>query len=166
MSVTLARFERMCVEAEMILRACGPGAPAPSTPVMRDYGMYRLGDDDFLAVGLSWIEPSGEARSAKIQGGAVTDHYVVYGRNGPIFSEQVDPVTREVLARYLNVSDVYEPKVDPKTGEVLQPNYYTHWASLPAHYLSELRRVRFPYLEQVYCWADKPYGSCVEFSII
>lgn len=162
--LTVERIKELATEAEAVLRACGPGAPAEDAELHWDYGMYRLGDDDFWAIGLTWQEGS-RTRSAKIRNGQVTDHYVIYGREGEFFSAEIDPRTDEVLALYRNQPDGVEPKLDPHTSEVLQPNQYCTYITLPDDYLSELRKIRFVGLAAVYCWANKPYGRCVEFAI-
>lgn len=161
--LTEERFDSLCGIAERILRQCGPGAPAPDDMVRPDYGMYRLGDDRFLAVGLIWHDSEGRFRSAKIQDGIVTDHYVILGEDGPYRSAQIDPVTYEYIAMYKSDPKGTEPKLDPETGKLLQQNFYTAYHPLPQHYIDELEKVNFPFMDSIFCWADKPYGSCVEF---
>ena len=77
--LTPNRFTDLCYQAEQILRRCGAGAPAESDVVWPDYGMYRLGDSDYLAVGLTWRDSENRLRSAKVQDGIVTDHYIIFG---------------------------------------------------------------------------------------
>lgn len=161
--LTEERFDSLCGIAERILRNCGPGAPEPDDIVRPDYGMYRLGDDRFLAVGLIWYDKQGRFRSAKIQEGVVTDHYVILGEDGPYRSAQIDPVTYEYIAMYKSDPKGTEPKLDPATGKLLQQNFYTAYHPLPQHYIDELEKVNFPFMDSIFCWADKPYGSCVEF---
>lgn len=161
--LTVYRFSELLAEAEAILKKDPIWAPPETVKIIRDYGMYRLYDLDFLAVGLSWYTPDGEIRSVKVQNGIITDYYVIYENNPMYRSAEVDPKTMEVLALYKIASTISEPKIDPKTGEVLQDNTYSSWENLPERYLKALREVKFPLLTSIYCWSDKPYGPCVEF---
>lgn len=161
--LTIARFHELCISSKEILMNCGAGAPSPGSKIMRDYGMYRLGDDDFLNVGFAWWE--GDVfRAAKVQHGRVTDHYIIMTDGGPYYSIQINPETMETIAKYKRLGNGAEPKLDPETNEVLQENFYTSHFPLPRHYVNALRKVDFPFIEDIYCWAEKPYGSCVEFS--
>lgn len=164
MSLTAERLCELARESEAVLRSCGAGAPASDAVLLWDYAMYRLGDDDFWAIGLTWQDGT-RTRSAKVRNGEVTDHYEIYGRTGEYFSAEIDPRTDKVLALYRNEQDGMEPKLDPATGAVLQPNQYCTFQTLPADYLRDLRAIRFVGLASVYCWANKPYGRCVEFAI-
>jgi hypothetical protein len=163
-NLTEEAFYRQCESAEQLLRQCGPGSPAASDHVRPDYGMYRLGDTDFLAIGLTWVNSKNQVRSAKIQNGVITDHYIIFGEDSEYRSAQIDPVTEEYIALYKAESAGAEPKLDPVTGELLQQNFYTAYNPLPAHYLEALEQVNFPFIDAIFCWADKPYGSCVEFA--
>lgn len=166
MGLTDERLRQVIKEARTTLANCGLGAPREGSIVRQDYGMYRLGDDDFLAIGLTWDDDvENITRSAKIQNGVVTDHYIIYGRDKPYFSAQIDPVTQEIICKYRIEPEGYEPKVDPVTGEILQSNFNVTPDKLPQRYLDALEAAGFPYTKRIYCYADKPYGSCVEFGI-
>lgn len=149
-------------EAENVLWACGDGSPSPDSNVLWEYGIYRLGDKEVLAFGFSWFEGKLH-RSAKVQGGIVTDHYVIYPAGGRYRSAQVDPVSMQPIVLYETVTSVYEPKIDAATGEVLQNNFYATVYDLPLPYRKSLAATEFPFLYSIYCYADKPYGQCVEF---
>lgn len=164
MALTVDSLIALAQESEAVLRNCGAGAPQADADLVWDYAMYRLGDNDFWAVGFTWTDSVGRRRSAKVRLGVVTDHYEIYGHGGDYFSAEIDPVTNEVLALYRNDGNDSEPKIST-TGETLQQNTYCNWRTLPPDYLKDLRAIHFVGLSSVYCWANKPYGRCVEFAI-
>jgi hypothetical protein len=163
-NLTTAAFYLQCEYAEKLLRQCGAGSPDLADIVIPDYGMYRLGDLDFLAIGLTWVDKKNRVRSAKIQNGIITDHYIIFGEDSEYRSVQIDPITEKYIAVYKAEHAGFEPKLDPVTGELLQKNFYTAYYPLPLHYLETLEKVNFSFIDEIFCWADKPYGSCVEFS--
>jgi hypothetical protein len=164
-TLTVEKFDALCVEAKHILINSGAGAPSKYSVILKDYGMYRIGDRDFLNVGLTWHEKNNVVRSAKIQDGKVTDHYIIFPKGGHYFSAQIDPVTGKQIALYKNTSNGLEPKLDPKSGQILQQNYYTKYWPLPEKHLEYLKSVNFPFIDTIFCWAEKPYGTCIEFDM-
>lgn len=165
--ITVESLDALFVSAADILQNCGPGAPDSLAQPLRDYAIYNLDSGLIDAVGFSWVDPlTGLTRSAKIKNNSVTDHYIIYGRDQAYFSAQIDPVSKQILCKYKIEPNGYEPKVDIKTGKILQDNFnITSWTLLPEEHKAKLVADQFPFLEQIYCWAPKPYGTCVEFGV-
>lgn len=126
-----------------------------------DYGVYRLGDDDYLAAGITW--PSdGRIFSAKYQGEEITDYYEIH-KDGDYFSSQIDPLTLEPIAHYSNGGDT---KIDSVSGEIMQESHrVTGIRDLPPEFARLIIEVRAPFFNEIFYYAEKPYGKTVEFSM-
>lgn len=191
--ITVEYLDSLFINGEIILRNCGAGAPKPGTAVYRDYAMYNISTATIDAVGFYWNDEETVAklgkehlnfvfnvrptqrplksslvkiiRAAKVKENSVSDHYIIYGRDKKYFSAQIDPVSFSIICRYKIEANGYEPKVDINDN-ILQDNYnVSSWQEMPEEFKNRLISDNFPFLDNIYCWAPKPYGTCVEFEV-
>jgi hypothetical protein len=124
---------------------------------LNDYCIYREGDVDILAYGVTWTFGR-KKYSAKYQEGTISDLYEIYP---DARSAEIDMTTLEVLFIY---EDTGSDKTSPE-GVVVQANHKVKSTTdMPLALRESLSASRFPYVGNVFYWADKPYGRVVEFS--
>jgi hypothetical protein len=146
---------KLAIESDTIVYKTG------SSILQADYAMYRIGDDRYLAAGLTW-KYAGETYGAKYQDGIITDVYIIY-KDGEYFSSQIDPATGEIIANYSKSGD---NKLDPRTGEIIQPSTkVTTLYDIPLTAVKAMVDKGFPYIYDVFYYSEKPYGNTVEFSV-
>lgn len=137
--------------------------PYTGEAISYDYGVYRLGDDSILYLGVSW-KKEGIWYSAKYEVASltITDLYIIYA-NDVLFSAEIDIETHQHVAEYPANGD---DKYDAVTGELLQVNEYIRYPDeLDSVTQKALLDKGFPYINKVSYLAEKPYGTVVEFSV-
>lgn len=167
MSLDTESLRLYCLDAERSIRNNGLLLLDDGVQLSWDYAIYRLLDDNFYAIRISWASDIVDhIYSAKydINTQTITDYYIIFPKGGEYFSAQINPITREYIALYRNEGDS-EPKIDPNTGQVLQNNTYACWYDIPLDWQNLLRNHQFNYFDKIYCYSHKPYGKCVEFDI-
>ena len=100
--------------------------------------------------------------SVKYQGGEITDYYEIYS-SGEYFSSELDMKTMEPVAHYAEGGNT---KIDAITGETMQANYRCKGLDgLPVEFVDRLINDGFPHIDDIFYYAEKPYGDCVEFGL-
>lgn len=126
-----------------------------------DYGMYRIGDSEYLAAGITWKNDN-RMFSAKYQEGKITDVYEIY-EDSEYFSAEINPDTLEIIALY---SKTGNDKINPETNEIIQKNIPVKTVyDIPDVECRYLLHVGFPFIDNIFYYAEKPYGKTVEFSV-
>ena len=77
-------------------------------------------------------------------------------------NKEIDLITKETIVTY-----PYEGsnKTD-KNGKVLQVNHLIKgFNELPVYFQNSLLDVDFPFVDDIFYWANKPYGDTIEFGV-
>jgi hypothetical protein len=138
--------------------------PNSNEELKPDYAMYRLGDDNYWAIGLTWERKDGRVFSVKYHNGIITDLYEIFKGDEDFSSAELDQETLEPLAYYINGGAI---KVDVELSKVLQKNelILSPKDELPENIYKSLVDMGFPYIERIFYYAEKPYGTTFEFRV-